>query len=216
MQITSFKHPLIGCLALLSFSTVAEQFTANLGVTSNYVWRGVTQSDDGISVSAGLDYSNKGFYLGTWLGTVDYNDDTKAEYDLFGGYQLAIDNINLDLGYIYYGFVGENDINSSEFYVKGSYEQLAMGVSILADSQAGDDFADNIYYEISHPFAITDSLSLNLHAGYYDFAHGDNYSDFKVSLEKHGFELAVSHLNGNKDLEDTLVFLSYSHTFNVN
>jgi uncharacterized protein (TIGR02001 family) len=50
--------------------------SANIGVVSNYIWRGVTQTQDGAAVQGGLDYSNaNGFYLGTWASNIDWNDE---------------------------------------------------------------------------------------------------------------------------------------------
>lgn len=60
-------------------SAVAEDpntFSANIGAVSNYIWRGVTQTQDGPAIQGGLDYAHSsGFYLGTWASNVDFNDE---------------------------------------------------------------------------------------------------------------------------------------------
>ena len=90
-------------ISLSSTMALAEDtLSANFGVTSNYIWRGVTQSDYKVSVSAGADYSNgAGFYLGTWAASVDFNDDTNFEYDIYGGFQTEINNINFLSGFMF-------------------------------------------------------------------------------------------------------------------
>ena len=68
----NIKKFTIASLTLISFSASAE-VSMNLGVTSNYMWRGVTQSDDGVAISGGIDYANdNGFYAGVWTGNVDF------------------------------------------------------------------------------------------------------------------------------------------------
>lgn len=50
--------------------------SANIGVVSNYMWRGVTQTQDGAAVQGGLDFTHEsGFYMGTWASNVDFNDE---------------------------------------------------------------------------------------------------------------------------------------------
>ena len=51
-------------------------FSANIGAVSNYMWRGVSQTQDGPAVQGGLDYAHSsGFYLGTWASNVDWNNE---------------------------------------------------------------------------------------------------------------------------------------------
>lgn len=54
----------------------SSPFSANIGVVSNYMWRGVTQTQDGPAIQGGLDYNHpSGFYVGTWASNVDWNDE---------------------------------------------------------------------------------------------------------------------------------------------
>ncbi len=53
-----------------------HSISANIGAVSNYIWRGVSQTQDGPAVQGGLDYAHSsGFYLGTWASNVDWNND---------------------------------------------------------------------------------------------------------------------------------------------
>ncbi len=50
--------------------------SANIGAVSNYMWRGVTQTQDGAAVQGGLDFKHQsGFYAGTWVSNVDFNNE---------------------------------------------------------------------------------------------------------------------------------------------
>ena len=69
--------------ALMAGASVAQaELSANIGVASNYYFRGITQTDDSAAVSGGIDYAHdSGFYLGTWMSNVDFggNEDVEVE-----------------------------------------------------------------------------------------------------------------------------------------
>lgn len=74
----------LGTLILaLSVPAAAEDpynISANIGAVSNYMWRGVTQTQDGAAVQGGLDFTHSsGFYLGTWASNVDFNDEGASQ-----------------------------------------------------------------------------------------------------------------------------------------
>ena len=71
---------LISAMAAFPLSTQAVDFSANIGFTNKYIFRGVPQSDN--SLQGGLDLQAGGFYLGTWAADVDDG----AEIDFYAGY----------------------------------------------------------------------------------------------------------------------------------
>jgi len=215
-----YKNKLL-CASLVSIFGIfthlhaQENISANIGLSSNYVWRGVTQSDNNFSLSGGLDLnSDSGFYAGTWLASVDYNDDTNFEYDFYAGYQKEFGQFMFDAGIIYYGYQGTEDINLSELYLKSTYQDLSFAVSTQLDNDDGSSFTDSNYYEISYQFALPYEINLQTHVGYYQLFENDNYHDYRMTFAKGDFTFLVSKLVGNKTLEDTLVSLNYSKTFN--
>ncbi|MEN8761748.1 MAG: TorF family putative porin, partial [Thiogranum sp.] len=74
--------------ALLAGAGVAQaELSANLGVQSNYYFRGITQTDDNAAVSGGIDYAHdSGFYVGTWLSNVDFGGKEDVEVDGYAGF----------------------------------------------------------------------------------------------------------------------------------
>ena len=66
-------------VAMLGLSSIAAaEVSMNIGVTSNYIWRGVTQTGDAAAVSGGFDWSNaSGLYAGTWASNVDFSADVE-------------------------------------------------------------------------------------------------------------------------------------------
>ena len=62
-------------LTMVSLPTFAS-VSANVSIASDYIWRGMTQTD-GIAVSGGFDYAAEGgFYAGIWGSNVNFNDST--------------------------------------------------------------------------------------------------------------------------------------------
>lgn len=83
--------------------------SANIGVVSNYIFRGVTQTQDGAAVQGGLDVTHSsGFYAGTWVSNVDFNNEGGAQEatvkrDPFGNVVLD------DNGFPVYETTGSSD-----------------------------------------------------------------------------------------------------------
>src|SRR4029450_3753648 len=72
--------------------------SANAAVTTNYVFRGISQSGANPAVQAGVDYNigTTGFAIGAWASSIDfgnpYGDDTPVEVDFYGSYTFAVTN----------------------------------------------------------------------------------------------------------------------------
>ena len=198
---------------LLSAQALASDgLSANVGLNSNYLWRGVTQTDDQAAISGGIDYSGpSGFYLGTWVSNVDFGDDTHAEVDLYGGFAGEAGDFGYDVGYIYYGYPGGDDLDFSEVYLKGSWQNLTLGISSLVDAdRPGAGFGDDIYVEAGVSFEILTGVELAFHVGNYDFDEGTDYTDYSVSLSKNGFSLVVSDVSEDSVSEDLQVMIGYA------
>jgi len=206
---------IVGGLAFPTASSAADDKSINIGLTSDYLWRGVTQSDNKFSLSGGGDYNhNSGFYAGVWAASVDFNDDTNFEYDFYTGFQKEINSINFDIGYIRYGYQGEDNLDFSEVYIKANFKDLNFAVSTLVDSDTGGDFSDSTYIEVNYEYILPYQITMSVHGGYYDFKEAKNYQDFNLTFSYEDFSLMISTLTGNEALEDTVVTLSYSKVFN--
>ena len=103
---TSLKKLLVSMAIVsstaLTFAPATTQAgaSANIGYVSNYVFRGVQQTNTG-SGSAGLDYEDdSGLYVGTWGADVDDG----LEYDFYAGWGGAFSDVNLGIGATYYGY----------------------------------------------------------------------------------------------------------------
>ena len=79
----------------------------NLGVTSDYVFRGYTQTTEDPAIFGGVDVTIGSFYAGAWASNVDFGDDTDAEVDLYGGYRTEVSGFAVDVGLVGYLYVSQ-------------------------------------------------------------------------------------------------------------
>ena len=188
---------LVISLLLIASSGIAHavSVSGNMAVTSDYIWRGMTQNAGEVSVSGGFDLeTDSGFYLGTWGGSAKFDEDgdgagtnlSSLELDYYGGFAGSIGDIGYDIGFIEITYPGATALDFSETYLGLD----VMGVGLFF--AAGDEFGD--YTEISYGFDAGPG-SIGLSYGDYDDA-GENYvigydipvGDFTLSLAYTDFE----------------------------
>lgn len=205
--------------------------TANAGMTSNYLWRGVTQTNDGVAVQGGVDYEHdSGFYLGTWASNVDFGDDTSYEIDFYGGYAGSItDDLGYDVSYLYYAYPDSDaSVDFGELKAALSWKWFSLSYSYVVN--ADDDVAsapldndDMSYVDAAASWPLSDSLSLTVHYGYSSgdvvtaWFDEDSYSDYSIALSKDTDVGSFSFLISDTDLEndDPKVVIGYSYSFDL-
>ncbi len=217
---TSLAVAIIAATAGFSQASYAA-VEANIGATSNYLWRGVSQSSDGVSVSGGLDYSHEsGFYAGTWIGAIDFGSGNGTENDYYLGYGGEAGDFGYDVGYIYYAYPesGFEDSNFGEIYFNGSYADFGFGVAYTVNSQVAEgslfDTGD-MYYNVSYGFELPEEYTLGLTYGYYDFDAGSDsdYGHFQVDIAKGDFTFTISKADDESGDDDTKFVVSWGTTF---
>ena len=108
----------------------AGDFAGNVGVSNNYIWRGLTQTQNEAAVSGGLDFAaENGLYVGTWVSNAKYaaNDSFSYELDLYFGFAGAIKDLEYDLGYQYYNYDNSARFDFGEIYGSVSYAGFNLG-----------------------------------------------------------------------------------------
>lgn len=120
------------CIAALVVIGVAGQARAqdvswNAAVTSDYVFRGVSQTQENPAVSTGVDLTKGAFYAGAWASNVDFGDDADAEVDLYGGWRPEVAGWALDLGGVAYLYTGQPDGADYDYVELKAAASLAVG-----------------------------------------------------------------------------------------
>ncbi|MCB1519092.1 MAG: TorF family putative porin [Hyphomicrobiaceae bacterium] len=110
-------------------------FSINIGGTSDYVFRGITQTFEEPAVQGGADVTCGLFYAGVWGSTVDFGDDILGrslapyEVDFYAGIKPTLGPVTFDLGVIYYMYPGARDNNAFTGVPEFNYVELKAGVS---------------------------------------------------------------------------------------
>jgi uncharacterized protein (TIGR02001 family) len=130
----------------------------NVGVTSEYSFRGLSQNAKDPAVFGGADLSAGAFYAGAWASQVSF---ASAETDLYAGYKPTLGPVTFDLGAIYYGYVNQDLPN--EAYWEGKVaasipagEKGTLGVAYYYSPAFFGDTSRADYYELngSMPFPV--------------------------------------------------------------
>lgn len=205
--------------ALLAFTGTiqAQEWSANIGINNNYIWRGLTQSINDPAFSGGIDYAaENGFYAGTWASNVSYaaDDVFSYEHDLYAGYAGEAGGVSYDIGYLYFNYDDEAQFDFSEIYGSIGIGGFTLGINILADTESDEDafrpgadfgFGEATYLYADYVMEISDGLELGFHIGRHegDFNEAfngvpDDYLDYNISLSKDNFSFMIT----DTDLDD--------------
>lgn len=180
------KHIAVAAALMTSGSAFAG-FTGNVGVFSDYVFRGITQTGSEPAVQGGLDYAHdSGLYLGTWVSNIASVGDTGTGYetDFYVGFAGKSGELGYDVGAVLYYY--NHGANTVEYYGGLSYAGLS-GKLYYSDDVA-DTGDSNFYLTASYAFPLSDTLTLTPQIGYTfgdasDTA-GDEIVDYSLTLAK--------------------------------
>jgi uncharacterized protein (TIGR02001 family) len=133
-------------IALITFVPAysCAGISANVTVTTDYIWRGMTQSD-GPALQGGFDYSHEsGLYAGIWGSNVNFNNGNGQELDYLAGYKFKLGEVNADLGYIKYNYPNSNpNLNFEEIMLGLSLGNF--GLSFAAGLNKAPDYIEASY-----------------------------------------------------------------------
>jgi len=195
----------------------ASPLTANIALTSDYRFRGISQTEKRFAVQGGIDWTGPGgLYLGNWNSTVSddfYANGRGLEMDFYGGYKFEIaKDVTLDLGAIYYvypgayysGFSGKPKYSNFEVYAGLSsgpfsakvYYALSNFFGLSNTVGAAGDSKGSYYLDFGYSAEIMPKLTLGAHVGYQSV---NNYSDLSYTDYKLGvtYDLAGWMLGAN-------------------
>lgn len=195
--------------------------TGSLALTSDYLFRGISQTDQDPALQGGIEYAaESGFYVGAWGSNVSWLSDLDSdalpisnslELDVYGGYRGSFgESVGFDLGAVYYYYPGDYPTGFNRPYTAEVYAGITAGV-----------FAAKYYYSVTDLFGYAESdgsgyldlavnwefspsWTLNLHGGRQWIENNEDfeYSDWKVGVTKafdSGFSIAAAWVDTNAD-----------------
>jgi uncharacterized protein (TIGR02001 family) len=224
----------LGLLSALVNSAFADEapprsVTANVGLVSDYVLRGISQSQHKPALQGGADYVHaSGLYLGLWGSTVEwvdrsdyvYHDGNHVELDLYGGFKGAVGDFTYDLGLVRYYYPGhfgreqagkvQNPVtaNTTEAYVAGGWKFVTLKYNRAISrsfvgwggTSAETRSRGSDYLDLSMSYPIAETVNILAHVGR-QRVRNNGYADYT------DWKLGVT-----KDLGFAIVGLAYTDT----
>jgi uncharacterized protein (TIGR02001 family) len=186
--------------ALLALSGIAHaEFSANLGVASEYYYRGIFQESS--SASGGLDYENGGFSVGTWAA--DVGDG--LEVDGYFGYGFAVGDVALSVGYTGYFYTGDFDDTYQELNLGAAFGIVSLDVAVGQYDNFDGPTQDYTYYSVTVEkngfYGKLGGFSQDFEGEYAELGYGTTLAELDVG---------VSLIFSNEDLigenDEAIVF----------
>jgi uncharacterized protein (TIGR02001 family) len=188
----------------------ASPFSTNVSLTTNYLYRGISQTGAKPAIQGGFDYAGaSGVYAGvwgssiSWLGDGNVATDAGLELDTYAGYKGTAGAVSYDVGFLRYNYPGNyypgaTKADTNEIYGAVTYSIVTAKYSYsLGDTFGVPDSKGTGYLDISASYALGDSgVTLGAHYGKQSFkgssaaytaftaAGTPTYSDYKLSATK--------------------------------
>lgn len=195
--------------------------SATVGFTTDYVFRGVTQTDNAPAVQGSFDYTNGPFYAGVWGSNVDFGGDESMELDAYFGVTPTTGPINWNLGIVGYFYPGAADDGTEYDYFEGIVgatlpvtDQISIGGKIAYSPEFFGETGAALYYELNGSLALSDAASLSAAWGNQDVDDAGDYDTWNVggSYTIQGFKLDLRYHATDISGLDDIVALSVSRT----
>jgi uncharacterized protein (TIGR02001 family) len=174
----------------------------NIGVVTDYRYRGISQSRLKPALQGGVDFAHKsGFYLGAWASTIKWIKDAgatngSAELDLYGGYKGEIaKDFTYDVGYLRYQYVdntlgdvpGFGNANTDELYGALTWGIVTVKYSDSVSNLFGTLNSKNSgYLDVSANVDLGNGWSVVPHVGHQMVKNNGalSYTDYALTLGK--------------------------------
>lgn len=202
--------------AVLLTGAASAQITGNVALSTDYVFRGITQTDNGPAISGGFDYEHEsGFYAGTWASSVDFGDDTTMEIDFYGGYTFSAAGFDWDIGGLLYAYPDSpDDQNFFEAYGNLSKDigpvtwsgGVAYSPEFYLDTGEAVYLSTGLAMEIFEGITLDGAIGVSRFSDEFDFL---DYEDYQIGLSGTvlndiGWDLRVHELSDGGN--ETVVF----------
>lgn len=144
-------------------------FSGNVALTSDYAFRGISQTDEDPAIQGGFDVASGMFYAGVWASTIDFAaQNAELELDLYAGITPTLGPVALDLGVIGYFYPSASDAASELDFVElkagaklEPIQGLTLGGTLFYSPEFTLDGGDSLYAEASASYSITDAFSVS-------------------------------------------------------
>lgn len=201
-------------LGAITGAAQAQEVSANVAMTTDYRFRGVSLSDEAIAIQGGFDVAfESGFYVGTWGSSIEPVGNSEMELDLYAGYGGTVGALSYDVGVLGYFYPGAEDVAYGEVYgsltgMLGMFETTGTVAYAPEQDNLGDD--DNLYVNLSGTAPLGESgVSFTMGVGYETGAFGDldgdgdDKIDFTIGFggAAYGVDWSIAYIDTTEDTD---------------
>jgi uncharacterized protein (TIGR02001 family) len=218
---------LVSLLPLSSFAQEAAApaytISANVGLFSQYIFRGISYTQENPAVQGGFDLAHEsGAYLGVWGTNVSdlALPNATGEIDVYGGFAKTVDDWTFDVGFLQFIFPGgkhdlagggTEDLNTLELnaavtwkFIQLKYSYAVTDYFGFSKKAFGADSDGSDYIELNANYEFMPSWVVNAHVGHQKVKNYDDYdfTDWRVGVTKNfegGWQAAVAYIDTNAD-----------------
>lgn len=197
--------------------------SANVSLTSDYVFRGVSLSDNDPAIQGGFDYESEAWYAGVWGSSLSEG----MEIDLYAGITPTTGPIDWDLGIIGYFYPGADDdgaeFDYAELKVGASHDygdHLSVGVAAYYAPENYGDTGDALYLELNGSYTVSDALEFTAAYGNQNVEEPagpnteDDYNTWNIGATHamHGFEIDLRYHDTDIDAGSNIEAYTYGES----
>lgn len=200
---------LLGLLLILPVMAGAE-LSANVGWVSDYIFRGIPQSNS--SASAGLDYEQGGFYVGTWGADVTMG----SEIDLYFGYGGEAGDFTYGIGATGFFYTDDFDDTYQELNLSLGYESITLDAALGQYDNFAGPTQDYSFISVGielGPVSLTfGTFGQDFNGEYAELGFGWDFEGIDLSF---GVVHSTDDLLGGPGASDTSLVFGINKSFNL-
>ena len=169
---------------IMSAQVANADVSYNAAATSNYVWRGDSQSSNMSAFSGGVDYAHEsGASVGVW--TSNTSGDTEVDY--YASFGAEVGDISYSVGVIAYDY--NTDISDfTEVNVGADVMGVSLSYSVKVDDSDTDKTNDDAaYISVGYGLGIAEDVALNV-----AFGQTIDADSTKSSADKYDYLIAAT------------------------
>lgn len=209
----------MGLVLMPVSSQATDSLDAYAGVVTDYIFRGISQTENRAAIQAGAEYRHSiGMYTGAFISNVNTDpyqapgeDGSRVEFDLYAGFGQEVESLGFgwDVGLIAYRYNQHQD-NVDEVYISGSFDPWKDNLSLVV--KISYDWENkNLITEAKGTLDVGKGFDVVLSPGYvrFDDKAAEDYgfitlgvgTSFEINNIIETLDLAINYTTTDKDVE---------------
>ncbi len=203
-----------GSLLLSGMSAYAVEISGNVALNSDYIYRGISQTNENPAISGGFDIAGEsGLYAGVWASNVAF--DGSVEIDVYAGYAGSFsEEVDYDIGVLRYEYpddaqAGAPDSSFNEIYGSVGFKGVTVGFAYSSDFFY--ESGKSVYLYVDYELGLPNDFTLAFH--YADQSIDDevqfgtpDYNEYSIGISKSFMDIDYSLTWFDTDLSRTDCF----------